>query len=124
MDGLTCWMASDFGAVATSRHQVHFLQGYDEYFVSYGETRGIHAAPDLSPSPSSGDRPFLHVVVLDGQVVGRWQRRMRKNDVTLEVQISPRLARTRASSFRTAAARYQAFLDMPVQVEYVASATV
>jgi hypothetical protein len=124
MDGLICWMASDFGAVATSRHQVHFLQGYDEYFVSYGETRGIHAAPDLSPSPSSGDRPFLHVVVLDGQVVGRWQRRMRKNDVTLEVQISPRLARTRASSFRTAAARYQAFLDMPVQVEYVASATV
>jgi hypothetical protein len=49
---------------------------------------------------------------------------MRKNDATLEVQISPRLARTRASSLRIAAARYEAFLDIPVQMEYVASATV
>jgi hypothetical protein len=124
MDGLTCWMASDFRAVATSRHQVHLLQGYDEYFVSYGETREIYAAPDISPSPSSRERPFLHVVVLDGQVVGRWQRQIRRNDATIEVQISRRLARTSASSFRIAAATYEAFLDMPVQIEYVASATV
>jgi hypothetical protein len=123
VDGLNYWMPSESQPASTGGHQIDLLQGYDELIMSYSETRPVHAPRDIRNMPT-GVRPFLHVVILDGQFAGRWQRQARSKDVVLELQIPARLIRTRAMPLTRAVERYQQFLGVPIQMKYPGATTV
>ena len=57
-----------------------------------------------------------HLIAVDGRLIGGWRRLEAKGAMTVETMLVARLdARVRAA-LAAAAARFQAFLGMPVQL--------
>ena len=118
VDGKTFWFAP--GAPAAKprggRAAVHLLPNYDELLVAYRDH-----APSLAPGVAGTlrARPDVvanHVVTVDGRVVGGWRRLEAKGTMTVETTLVARLDSRAQASLRAAAARFQAFLGLPVKL--------
>ncbi|MHA7134355.1 winged helix DNA-binding domain-containing protein [Oerskovia turbata] len=75
--------------------QVDLLQGYDECFVSYKDSRDLARdplstdAPAVLPLrlPGKEESPFLHVIAVEGRVVGRWRHVLTAATLRLDTQL-------------------------------------
>jgi hypothetical protein len=75
--------------------RVDLLQGYDECFVSYKDSRDLARdplstdAPAVLPLrlPGKEESPFLHVIAVDGRVVGRWRHVLTGKTLRLDTQL-------------------------------------
>jgi hypothetical protein len=92
----------------------HLLPNYDEYIVAYADRSAVHdaAAHDLD---ARGNILFSHTIVLDGRVVGAWKRTLRRDAVVLDTTLLAPLSPAATEAVAAAAARYGAFLGLPVQ---------
>src|SRR5215510_2216208 len=89
---------------------VHLLQSYDEYLIAYKDRR---ASFDPALKGKIGERDnvlFAHIVVLNGQVIGGWQRTFNKNEVTIHANLLVKLSKPERLAFEQAAERYCQFL--------------
>ncbi|WP_158614103.1 DNA glycosylase AlkZ-like family protein [Cellulomonas sp. PhB143] len=106
LDGLELWTAApsrQAGPGRASRREVpvvDLLQGYDEYVVSYTQSRGVvleglGAAPGDRPGTAlalesraavDGVGPYLHAVTVDGIVVGRWKTTVSARELVVDAQ--------------------------------------
>lgn len=94
----------------------HFLQGYDEYFVGYRESRDAVDASGIARA-SEAEVSFNGEVVLDGQRAGRWRRALRKETVTFDVVVYRPLETGERAAVEAAADRFGAFLERDAAVE-------
>ena len=115
LDGHTYWH-SDPPHTKPESISAHLLPNYDEFTVAYRERdlyykRGPNATADPLP-----DVPFRHVLLLDGQVVGRWSAARRPDSVDVDIRwsIAPTLAQREA--IEAAAERYAAFVGLRLQI--------
>jgi len=116
VDARTYWFSESVDARARLSRTAHFLQGYDEYFMSYRESRGL-AFPKKSASAPSGDQvPFIHAAILHGQVVAHWRRKVHGDHVQLETGVTKSLSRTGRDALARAAGEYARFLGVPVDL--------
>jgi hypothetical protein len=93
------------------------IQGYDEIIMSYTETRDV-VAP-TTPGPMYWDRrTFLHAILLDGRVIGRWRHEPPKDSIALEIVLHRPLDRAEARALHGAAKRYGRFLGVPVTLRF------
>lgn len=96
--------------------QVDLLQGYDEYFVSYKDSRDLARdplsaeAPAVLPLrlPGKEVSPFLHVIAVDGRVVGRWRHALTAKALRLDTQLFRPLTRAEQRGFEAQAERLAA----------------
>jgi len=88
IDGQEYWMTSDApGHIAYDKSSVHLLPGFDEYLIGYKDRSAVLAmehAPRIVPGKNG---VFLPTIVLGGQVVGTWKRRLKKNSI--DITLSP-----------------------------------
>jgi hypothetical protein len=56
---------------------------------------------------------LLHAVVLDGQVIGHWRRRLTKASVIVETQMARPLDAAETTAVEDAIARHAAFVGLP-----------
>jgi hypothetical protein len=89
----------------------HLVQGYDEYLIGYGELREIYH-PHWEQMLARVN-PFLHAVLIDGQVAASWKRTIRKADVLIEVQPHRTLSGTEREAVAHAAEAHGHFLGLP-----------
>jgi Winged helix DNA-binding domain len=111
------WWSGPAGPLAKEPSPtVHLLQGYDEYVMGYTATRSvldIEGTASYSPT----DRPiYIGVVILDGQVAGRWKRTISGGTVTLDVRLIAPFDPAQQAALRAAADRHGAFLGLPVTI--------
>jgi len=120
-EGLSFWRLVDgpppAAQGATERVvQVDLLQGYDEYFVSYKDSRDLARDP-LSAEvpavlplrlPGKEVSPFLHVIAVDGRVVGRWRHALTAKTLRLDTQLFRPLTRGEQRGFEAQAERLAA----------------
>lgn len=116
IDGLSYWSApGGVSAKKPASPKVSLLQGYDEYFVGYSESRavigGAWGRPTLPESAS-----YLGGVVLDSQLIGRWKRTITKRAVTFTVALPEPWDDARMRALQAAADRQGAFLGLPAVV--------
>jgi hypothetical protein len=91
---------------------VILLQGYDEYFVGYvGESKYVLDLMTAGREVNRPPGPGLHVVICDSQVVGRWQRSVRNDDVAIETSFRVDLDEPARAALASAAERYGAFMQ-------------
>lgn len=116
LEGVVCWMAptdetwSTRASVPASPH-VDLLHGYDEYVMSYLETRGIIQHAEFS-APGTPDS-LLHASLLDGRVVATWKHVLARRAATVEFRpITPLPASVRPELDR-AVAEYGRYLGLP-----------
>lgn len=120
-EGLSFWRLVDGPPPAeqgaTERAvQVDLLQGYDEYLVSYKDSRDLARdplsaeAPAVLPLrlPGTEVSPFLHVIAVDGRVVGRWRHVLTAKTLRLDTQLFRPLTRAEQQGFDAQAERLAA----------------
>jgi hypothetical protein len=91
------------------------VQGYDEYVMSYSESRDVLDRQRLAGVAPPGQTLLLHAVLLDGQVVGHWLRRPSSREVLIDVQLARRFTSDEEAALDAAVERYGAFVGLPAQ---------
>jgi hypothetical protein len=97
-------------------HKVHLLQGYDEYFSGYTESRHVIDVSGIARS-LAGHRPvFNNVVVIDTQVAGHWKRTVKKDSVVVEAALYAPFDDAQSEALQAAADRFGEFLGLSATV--------
>ena len=114
--GATYWWAGDQGTDHPDDPSptVHLMQGFDEYIVGYRSPRTEINLAGLAPPGALSRPPFLHAVLLDGQLIGWWRRVTRKEGLGVETRLLRELGTREKSALVSAVERYASFIDRPV----------
>jgi hypothetical protein len=116
IEGRSFWSASFDPAPRMATARVHLLQGLDEYFVGYGESRGF--CDQSGVRPSLVDRAVYNgAVILDSQLAGHWKRTVSKKAVTFAVALRMDFDDAQMQALQAAADRHGAFLGVPASVQ-------
>ena len=116
VDGARYWWSGE-AADPGGAPRAHLLPYYDEYTVAYRDRRAISArAPGTRPEALLGN-----VVLLDGQVVGFWQRSVKRAEVAVELRPLAKLARAEWSAVDREVERYGAFHALPARARVEAA---
>lgn len=86
------------------------LQVYDEYVGGYGETRHVVDPHGLTHTSPAVRLPFMHVVVLDGLVVGYWRPARKNSDGPVDLKLARRLGADDRAAVEAAVERYREFV--------------
>lgn len=121
--GTTLWAATggrdrtDAGMVPVDPSPtVRLMQGYDETFMGYSETRRV-ADMDGMAGWAVGDRSiYVGVVMLDGQFAGNWRRTVERGRVAIDVQLRRAFDAAALAALHAEADRHGRFLDLPAVV--------
>ncbi|MCC6799218.1 MAG: winged helix DNA-binding domain-containing protein, partial [Anaerolineae bacterium] len=90
------------------------LPGFDEYLLAY-QDRGVALDPAHAQLIQRGGM-FAPAIVIEGRVVGTWQRAVKKRSATITLQPFAPLSDSQLQAISDAAQRYGAFLGLPVEV--------
>ena len=95
---------------------VRLLPGFDEYLLGYGD-RSAALAPEHARAVVPGNNGmFLPTIVVDGEVVGTWKRRVLAREVVVEPSLFSTLPDTVLVGLASAARAYGAFLGKPARI--------
>lgn len=118
--GLAMWSAPAEAPVRPLSPKVHLLQGLDEYFVGYGESREF--CDQSGVRPSRVDRAVYNgALILDSQLAGHWKRAVTKRSVTFTVALRVPFDDAQMHALQAAADAQGGFLGVPATVETTTS---
>jgi hypothetical protein len=92
------------------------LPNYDEAFVGFKDRRAF--LERLKNAGAKLPDPALraHVIGIDGQLVGGWRRTFEGKGVKVHLNVITRATAAEQRAISAEAARYGAFLGLPVQL--------
>jgi hypothetical protein len=111
-EGQTYWFPTS-SRPGRSSATAHLLSIYDEYISGYKDRSAI-VAPGHARKLWPMGNAVTHVIVLDGQIVGTWRRRLEAKTVTVEPRFFERPTNAAKRAVTAAARRYGEFLGLPV----------
>ncbi len=117
VDGRTYWFAPADPPKREPSPAVHVLQGYDEYFVAYTESRHVVNVAGL-PVGTSNENLLIHPIVLDSQMIGFWRRVVDRGGITAEPTLAIKLTAGQRRAVDAAFARFADFAGVPVTVSW------
>lgn len=89
----------------------HLLPAFDEYLIAYADRSAVLAADHVDKIVPGGNGIFMPTIVLDGQIVGTWRRKLGNDTVDIGlVPFKKAGARMLTEALAPAADRYAAFL--------------
>jgi hypothetical protein len=111
IDGSTYWF-SPHALASAAADSAFFLPAFDEIIISYADRRA--AMPlELQRKAVSSNGIFRPVIVLNGQAVGLWQRKVVKGTVTAQAQFFDTNETAAARLLAAAAEQYSQFFVNP-----------
>lgn len=113
IDGKTYWQASSAGHVQGSATSAHLLPPFDEYTVAYKDRSAILGRFPAKRRSDFGMGVLGPMIVVGGQVVGTWKRKLEQSSVTLSPTLSVSLNKAEKQALEAAVGRYGAFLQQP-----------
>ena len=92
------------------------LAAYDEYLVSYADRSASQRR--VKPEKVGESFSFLggYVIIIDGQIVGRWKRGPDKEAVAIDVEPLTRLTRAERDAIEEQAERFARFAGFPLRI--------
>ncbi len=88
IDGIEYWMGEGtLDLQTTHQSSVHLLPAYDEYLTGYKDRSAVLTKEHATKIVPGNNGIFLPTLVIDGQVVGIWKRKLKKNAV--EITLHP-----------------------------------
>lgn len=110
-DGRTYWYDEVSPRPKHPGPQADLVQCYDETIISYTESRrDVLAAAGRLAAPA-GVGGFLHVILYDGQMLGRWRPIQARDGLTVATLIDRRLGEMERKALDAAIARYLRFTN-------------
>ena len=117
IDGRTYWFVEHSSTKQRRKSPtVDLVQGYDEYVMSYSESRDVLFSSGSKARPL--DRAaYYHAVLLDGRLIGHWRHALKKDRVTIETQLGRQLVADERRALNAAVERYGQFLGLPAHLQ-------
>lgn len=117
VDGVTYRMRPGLEEHAAAKSPaVHLLPGFDEYVLGYTDRSAQLAGRPLMDVVPGGNGMFLSTIVVGGEIVGTWRRAVRAKSVEVLAQPWTGLSASARRGFERAAARYAAYLELPLRL--------
>lgn len=114
IDGRTYWFAARSINARPRSPVVDLVQGYDEYVMSYSESRDVLFGPGPEDARPLDRTAFYHAVLLDGRLVGgHWRHALEKGRAVIETQLDRPFDAAEMQALSSAVERYGQFLGMP-----------
>jgi len=113
VDGVAHWFVPGDEPARAPSPAVHVLQGYDEYFVAYTESRGVTNVAGRTIVPANPNQ-VIQPLVLDSQGIGWWRRVVERDRVVAELHLAVGLTGEQDAAVRAAFERLAAFVGVPV----------
>ena len=112
--GATCWRGTRSAPRVSAGPAAHLLPNYDEYFIGFRDRSALAGRVKGKQLPP---RTFwANMIVIDGQFVGRWQRKPSPGGVALELTPVVPLSAAERKAVASAAALLGEFLELPATV--------
>jgi hypothetical protein len=116
LDGKVYWFDGSGTAKKRKSITAHLLPNYDEYFIGLKDRSAIgKLVSPLHPEEKSVALN-AHVVIVNGQIVGGWRRELKRDKVTVTVQLLARLTDPEGRAVAEAANRYGDFLGLAIEL--------
>jgi hypothetical protein len=116
VDGRTYWFTEPPMLASPRSPTVDLVQGYDEYVMSYSESRDVLLPPGRATFWPANRPSFYHAILLDGRLIGHWRHAVGKDLVTVEAKLDRPLRGDERESLHQAVERYGRFLGLPAVV--------
>jgi hypothetical protein len=112
IDGTMYWLAAPAKYAAVASPTAWLLPPLDEYTVAYKDRIAV-----LDPVDARRLNNLLSpVIIVDGRVMGTWNRTIRKGSVVIKTEPFTRFTAAENDAVAEAAGRYGEFLELPVEV--------
>jgi hypothetical protein len=116
VDGRTYWFAAGSLPRKGPSKRVDLVQGYDEYVMSYRESRdALYGGRPTAPVPHT-ENVLMHAVLLDGQLIGLWKPARTKDSVVIEASLFGPLEPIGERALERAVERFGRFLQTPARL--------
>jgi hypothetical protein len=112
IDGQIYWFASSMPTAKKARPAAYLLPPFDEYTVAYKDRDAV-LDPSYARQVNSGNGIFSPIIVVDGQIVGTWNRTLKKDTVVIKLSPFAKLKEAETRALTEAAERYAEFLNTP-----------
>lgn len=118
--GRTYWFDGSASAAPARSARVFLLPNYDEYFIGHKDRSAIGEAIRRVAVPADSPVLYVHLIILDGQVVGGWRRTLRRNTVVVELQPLIGISQRARQDVARAAQVFGKFLGLSVELDWQA----
>jgi winged helix DNA-binding protein len=117
VDGRTYWFAPASNHGRPRSPVIDLVQGYDEYVMSYSESRDLLFMPGRASARPLDRTAFYHAILLDGRLIGHWRHVLEKGKAVIETQLDRRLSASEKQALTVAIERYGEFLELPATLQ-------
>ena len=116
LGGTTYHLASETLTLATPPTRACLLPGFDEYLLGYRDRTAALAPEHSEAIVPGGNGMFKPTMVVDGEVVGTWGRRLKAGEIVIEPVPFGRLSGRDREGLEEAAGEYGAFIGRPARL--------
>lgn len=118
LEGQTYYFVGDIPALKTSSLTAFLLPNYDEAMGSYAD-HSAHAESRFANLWDGKHDILAHYVVVDGVVLGTWQRTLKKGAVNLQIKPFIPLTEAQTQAVEVAAQRFGNFLGLAPVLDWL-----
>jgi hypothetical protein len=112
IEGKTYWSSPSKQAVQHSSPTAHLLPSFDEYLVGYKDRSA--SLKEVHFNGMNIENIMYPTIAVDGQIVGTWKRKFKKNEVIMELKPVTTLNAAENEALDMAVRHFGEFLEMPV----------
>jgi hypothetical protein len=116
-DAQTLWASSHLPGEANDKYSAFLLPAFDEFIISYKDRRASLPSVNKDKAVSSNGI-FRPVIVLNGQVIGLWNRKIYKDKVIVETNLFQSSSRSVRSQIEKATERLGFFLGKNPEIKH------
>ncbi|MBI4790878.1 MAG: AlkZ family DNA glycosylase [Chloroflexi bacterium] len=109
------WLASSTPIAKAKTRTAYLLPGFDEYLVGYKDRSAV-LDPLYVKQTNAGGGMLNPTIVINGQVVGTWKRKLPKSSVVITSNWFTAPKKSDQHALAVAARRYGAFLGLSVML--------
>jgi len=84
---------------------------YDEFVMSYKDRSALFNIKKFGPEGRKAIAAYNHLIVVEGQIAGAWQRTIKGNKVFIETKAFTTLSKTKQQAIKKAEKKYNAFVN-------------
>jgi winged helix DNA-binding protein len=112
------FVGSELDRQVVAGPSAHLLPNFDEYFVAYKDRSAPLQRLNKAGIYPRGQDVLANAVIVDGQFVGTWKRRLKNDCVFLEINLLARLTRVERQNVAASAEKYGDFLGLSVDLSF------
>ncbi|MBC7875594.1 MAG: AlkZ family DNA glycosylase [Anaerolineales bacterium] len=117
INGKMYWFSESKSSAKEKFPVIHLLPNYDEYFIGFKDRSAIGNRVNQPKMDQNSTALNIHIIFINGQIVGGWKRTITKNEVVVELNLLTSLTKAENQAITVAAQRYSEFLGIPITLK-------